>query len=316
MRSRIVCSAVAVAIAAAAPARAEPSATERAMAESLFREAKKLLERGKTPEACAKLAESYRIDPAGGTLLNLAKCHEIEGKTATAWTEFNEARAAARKARRPDREKAAQEHMNELEPRMSRVTVTVPTQSMADGMVVRLDGSALAEGVLSTPIAVDPGEHVVSATAPGRKPFELKLSFKEGERKAVLVPALALEAAPPPPPPPPPAWKRPAGIAALSAGAVLLGVGVGFGVRAISLGATAVDACPDHRCSPAGWKAVNDGRTAANVANGTLVAGGALAAAGTVLLVLAAVAPSQPKSGWIAPAVGPGTAQIAAGGAF
>src|SRR5262245_2596708 len=130
MRSRIVCSALCAAMAAVAPALAEPTATERAMADSLFNEAKKLLARGKPPEACAKLAESYKLDPAGGTLLNLGMCHEIEGKTATAWTEFELALALARKSRRADREKAAREHMTALEPRMSRITVTVPLASV------------------------------------------------------------------------------------------------------------------------------------------------------------------------------------------
>jgi hypothetical protein len=309
-----------------ATAHAEPTATERSVAESLFRDAKDLLRRGKTPEACEKLRASYKIDPAGGTLINLAMCHEIEGKTASAWTEFSEALAAAKKAARADREKAAREHLTALEPRLSHVTVLAPTDGAPAGLEVKLDGIAIESRALGTSIAVDPGEHVASATAPGKVPWQSKASFKEGEARTILVPSLANEAAPPPPPPPPAPWKRPLGIAATGAGAVLLGVGVGFGVNAINLGTRANDACPMRLCSPAGLTAASQAKAAANVSNGTLAAGGVLAAAGIVLLVLSMPSATEgaPSPGpsvarvplVIVPGVGPAPWMIASGGAF
>jgi len=334
MRSRIACSALLAACAAgaslsaSAPARAEPTATERAMAEGLFRDAKKLLTRGKTPEACEKLQASYRIDPAGGTLLNLAMCHEIEGKTASAWTEFSVALAAARKGARGDREKAARQHMEALEPRLSRVTITVPAGSAAPGLAVTLDGTVLEATALGTAIPVDPGEHAATATAPDHRPWEAKVSLAERESRALIVPPLDPTSAPAPPAPTPPTpWKRPVGIAAAGAGLVLLGVGAGFGVRAISLGSRAGDGCPNLLCSPAGLSAVSDGRSAASVANGTLVAGGALAAAGAALIVLSAVSGGEARPTGSAPgsrsarlevlpAVAPGLCVLTAGGAF
>lgn len=301
MRSRIGCSALVVALAGgvlgAAPARAEPTATERAMADGLFRDAKKLLARGKTPEACEKLSASYRLEPAGGTLLNLANCHEIEGKTALAWTEFSAALAAARKGGRADREKEARKHLDALEPRLSRVTLTVPEASAVPGLSVKLDGTVVEATALGTAIPVDPGEHEASAAAPDRQPWEAKVSLKESESRTLVVPALDATAAPPPPPPPPFAWKRPAGIAAAGVGLVLLGVGTGYGVRAISLGSSAGSGCPNLLCSPAGLQALNEGRSAAGVANGTLVAGGVLTAAGVVLLVLSAVSGGEAHAG-------------------
>ncbi len=60
------------------PAAAQPSNT--ALAESLFREGKRLSSEKKFAEACPKFAESYRLDPGLGTLLNLATCHESEGQ--------------------------------------------------------------------------------------------------------------------------------------------------------------------------------------------------------------------------------------------
>jgi hypothetical protein len=298
MRSRIVSSALAaLALLAAAPARGDGTATEKAEAESLFQEAKKLLARGKTPEACAKLQASLRLDPAGGTLMNLAMCHEIEGKTATAWTEFNEALAAARKAARRDREKAATEHMKALEPRLSHLTIAAP--EAVPGLEVKLDGVPVEANVLGTAISVDPGDHTAGATAPGREPWSTKLRIHEKESRTLTVPSLTSTApAAPPPPPPSTPWKRPAGIAAAGAGAVLLAVGAGFGARAIGLGSRAASECPGLMCSPAGLSDVSDGRSAANVANGTLVAGGTLLAAGAVLLVLSFVEAPEKRTGW------------------
>src|SRR5262245_5300846 len=60
-------------------------AQDPAAAEARFREARALLQENRVSEACAKFAESNRLDPSSGTLLNLANCHKTEGKLATAW---------------------------------------------------------------------------------------------------------------------------------------------------------------------------------------------------------------------------------------
>ena len=65
----------------ARPAVAQ-STSDKAAAQAQFDEARKLLKMGDTAAACDKLAESQRLEPAVGTLLNLATCYEKLGRTA------------------------------------------------------------------------------------------------------------------------------------------------------------------------------------------------------------------------------------------
>src|SRR5580765_1857550 len=78
-------------------ALAEPSDADRTLAAALFREGKALMDKGDFAPACAKLEESQRLDPGGGTILNLALCHEKEGRFARSWSEFTEAVTVARR---------------------------------------------------------------------------------------------------------------------------------------------------------------------------------------------------------------------------
>ncbi len=325
MRSTIACSLLGALIATAAPARAEPTAAERAMAEGLFKEGKRLLARGKVDEACEKLASSYHIDPAAGTLLNLGACHELEGKTATAWGEFNDALAMANKQGRFERQKAAREHIAKLEPRLARVTLTAGPSNPSAGLEMKLDGVVIAPGALGTGIPVDPGEHAVTATAPGKVPWSTKLTIKESESKTVDVPPLA-DLPPPPPdvPPPPPGggWKRPVGGAAVGLGAVGLGVGAALGIRAVVLGGQVASACHAGLCTQAGLDAANQGKTAATAANALLPIGALLAGGGVALLILSS-SPSPPAAGPSTaarvrafPVLGPGVALLEVGGAW
>jgi hypothetical protein len=118
-------------VARAAPAEGESD--ERALATALFREGRRLMAEGRPAEACPKLEESQRLDPGGGTLLNLALCHELEGRTATSWSEFANALSIARRDHRDDRAAEAQRHMASLEPKLARLRLVVPADARCPG---------------------------------------------------------------------------------------------------------------------------------------------------------------------------------------
>jgi hypothetical protein len=160
---------------------------QSAAAEDLFQRGQKLMEEGKTSEACTLLAESQKIEPSTGTLLNLAVCHEKEKKTATAWAEYNAAANMARAGGRQDREKYAQQKAEALAPQLRKVQVDV--KQPLTNPEVKVDGQA--NGIINIAFPVDPGEHEIVVGAAKKKPWSTKVKFPDGPGIThVEVPAL------------------------------------------------------------------------------------------------------------------------------
>jgi hypothetical protein len=152
----------------AVPAAAQDS--NAAIAESLFRDGKRLSAEHKFAEACPKFAESYKLDPGLGTLLNLATCHEAEGKPASAWAEFSEASSRARRDGDNDRAQLAEEHVRALEPKLAHISIALAGSAPA-GLVIKFDGRELSSAALGVQFPVDPGQHQVEASAPGKQNY-------------------------------------------------------------------------------------------------------------------------------------------------
>jgi hypothetical protein len=291
----------------------DPAAGDKGMAEALFRAAKDLQAEGKIAEACAKYVESHRLDPKPGTILNVATCHDLEGRTATAWADFAEAATFAARAHQTDREKLARSKVDELAKRLSYVTFRFPE---VKDLVVLLDGKALTPASAGTRVPIDPGDHDLDARAPGKAPWTTRVKIDPGPgERTVVVPVLADDGATAAGPPPPLSASADGGGSSRDGGAqravgwVALGIGVAgaaagtfFGVRTLSQKSTVDEHCVGSRCDDAGLRANDGAKDSATLSTIAFVVGGAALAAGIVLLVTAPSARTTARSGAV-PAV-------------
>lgn len=269
---------------------------DKAAAEALFVEGRKLMEAGRYVDACPKFEASQRLDPGVGTMLNLAECYEKSGRTASAWAEFREVISAARAAESKEREALARERAAALESKLTRLTIALsPEASGIPGIEVRRDGNVVDSAELGTSIPMDPGKHVIEANAPGKQKWYRTVELNDSSREAqVLVPGLSAvgdtSSVPPPVTDSGPGTSSGSGqrTVALVAGAVgVVGVAVGavYGLQATSKWDDAKGACSNYPygCPP---KALDDREKAksfATLSTVGFVVGAAGLAAGAVL---------------------------------
>ena len=279
--------------AAGAGAQASGSGRNPAAAQALFEDAQRGVAAGDYEQACPKFKASYELDPAGGTLLNLADCLEKQGRTASAWSAFKDALVVAQRDGRSERVEYAQQHIRALEGQLSYLTVEVPGSSNVGQLSVQVDGTPLAAPAWGTALPVDPGEHLLRAEAPGFEPLGQKLTIGgAGAREVFTLPALRAtgsEAAAPAaveapvladaePRHPARTWAWITG----GVGVAALGVGSYFGVKAFSHWDDRNAACVGG-CTPTAKAAGDDASQAATIATVGVSAGVVLLGTATVL---------------------------------
>jgi hypothetical protein len=293
---------VASGLLAAAPAAAQ-DASNKAAAEALFRDGRALYDQGQYPQACAKFAESQKLDPAPGTLLNLGGCYEKNGQTASAWATFKEAMAASHVKGRTDWEDLARTRAAALEPTLSRLTIAVG--SKADGLAVTRDGKDVGSAEWGTAIPVDPGSHFVDAKAPNRKPFHQSIDVPSGGASLTVTvgeldPADGGGAAPGPETTPSNgSSQRTIGFVVGGIGIIGVGIGTVFGLSAMS---KENDATKNHcnssdQCDGQGVQLGKDAQSAATASTIAFAVGGVAIAGGVLLYFTAPKGSSAPTVG-------------------
>lgn len=217
------------------------------IAASLYEEGVSLLKEGKFEAACEKLEASQNREALSGTLMTLAQCHELSGKTATAWDEYKRAAGLAQGEGRAEYEAKAHELANALEPKLSRLKLELATGARHPDVRILLAGEPVDLATIGVALALDPGEYDVESSAPGRRPWTTTIAVnKPGETVTVVIPALDMIAQAPeapvpapvvpsvvPTPPPPPAPDQPdegGGVAAWA----WVGLGLGLASAGVS----------------------------------------------------------------------------------
>jgi len=317
-----------IGIVAFAPATALGQDSD-AVADSLFREGKRLFDAKKFTEACPKLEESLRLDPeSGGAQLMLADCLEQTGKLARAWSAYLNALRLARATGRSDRVTDAESGAKRMEGRVPFVTVRVPANADIEGLRVRINGIELGRGAWGTPTPVDPGQVVVEAAAQDHATFATRLTLAAGSgtREVVIAPLAprprsepAAQASPVPasasPVSDPGRLTQPArheragapvaGYVIGGLGLVAIGAGAYYGVSSLQTQSDADAKCPKQDCTDPDAVALSkDAKSQGTVAWVLLGAGSAALTVGAIL-VLSSSSSSRPQ-----------TARFRAGAAF
>lgn len=290
------------------------AAQDAAIAQALFEEGRTLMQQQKFDQACAKFAESQRLGPASGTLLNLGECNAKQGKTASAWAAFKEAIAAAQSAGQKDREAFAKERAAELEGSLMKLTVKVDAETTPQ-LVVKRDGIVLNRPVWGTAVPVDPGPHVVEASAPGKKPFKATVESSTSERmREVVVPALEDAPVASAGTDKSVLTQRNIGIGVAGVGVVAVAIGSIVGLSAISTNDDAKDHCRDgNLCDQTGLDLLDSARGKATTSTVFFVLGALALGGGAILFFTApkdtnganAARPSVRRSFTVSPTASP-----------
>jgi hypothetical protein len=272
-------------------------------------------------------------------VLGLARAQAAQGKVVEAWESYHSI-ILENPTATPIFAKAlasAQQEIGAVEARRGRLTITV---TGADSPNVTVDDVPVRAEALGIPRFIDPGAHVVKASAAGGKAAsanvtiaegghqDLALDLNQGAALPAAVPLVApVPAAPSPEPvapaPPPPAsepapatpassgsWRKTAGYVGWGIGGAGIIEGIITGVLAVSKHGDLATACKNGVCPGTEGSTVSSYETLGALSTVGFIVGGVFAAGGTVLVLTAPKSAASPSSTGlhVVPYLGPGSA--------
>jgi hypothetical protein len=155
-------------------------------ADRLFREAVALREKDDIVPACEKFAESQKLDPSSGTLLNIGQCNETFGRWASAVGAYEEAEVLAKKRNKT-------EHAKKAEARRLAIAGKVPHLVLDRAAIASQNAAVLLDGKVTKDdkISIDPGQHVLEVEAAGFERYINRLTVVEGKDLPIKLPTLS-----------------------------------------------------------------------------------------------------------------------------
>ena len=286
-------------------------------AERLFREGVKLRDAGDFTSACPKFADSFALDPAPGTLVNLGDCEVRIGKLTAAIEHYKLAVAGFPKGDK--RRDLVAQKATAVEPKLAHLTIKLAPTVPETARITRA-GAPFDRKESGVAVTMDPGSVSIVVTAPDRQDATYPITLGEGEskeatvdvgapveKKAVATPASnkAAPASTPASAPPSGNGMKTAGYVAGGIGLVSLGVGTVTGIMAMGKANDVKQHCDTqtYACDSTGVEAAHAGNTLAPVSTVTLIAGAVLVAGGVTLVVISGKK-KEPQVSFV-PAFGP-----------
>lgn len=331
-RSRVVIATLALALLPGVAYADEPSAADIASARKIGFEGIKLADKGDCAAAIDKLARAEKLFHAPTTLGRLGECQVQVGKVvegtenlgrvaredlpSNAPAAFVTARARARK------------QLAAATPMLAHAKIVVKAPPDAT-VSVAIDGVPVNAANVGEERVLDPGPHLVEATAPGYVKASSAINLPEGGTEQVTLKmivdpeaARALRAAaanagsqpssagsPSSSPPgaadttrPPPGAETPApnrtlSYVVLGVGVVGVGLGTVFGLSTLSKRNDLADACPNKTCRSTEQSNLDSAKTSGTISTIAFAAGGAALIAGGILFFTASGSGSSSSSG-------------------
>src|SRR4051812_25224189 len=175
---------------------------QRAGARTLATEGAQAFNEGRFKDAVDLFTKAESLMHAPPHLLFMARAHSKLGQFVRAREAYlkivKEQLAPGAPQAFRDAQAAAEEERKQVEPHIGKLTVKVEGADAAKDLAVTIDGQPVSTVLLGVPQPMDPGEHLVAATATGFKAAPAKVALKDAGQGAVTL-KLEVDASAPPP---------------------------------------------------------------------------------------------------------------------
>lgn len=165
------------------------SADPSSRAQTLFDTARAQLRQSNFAQACPLFEQSYHLEPALGTLINLATCREKEGKYASSLNAYFTVLLQAEARGDLARQAIAAERIAALRTMTSSVVVRLPSTLDPDSVTCTIDGVPVLAAELNKPIPMDGGSHELVVNRVSYPEFRAQFDLApRGEQHVLDVP--------------------------------------------------------------------------------------------------------------------------------